>query len=123
MKDAEATAQAAKGTHAFKEAGEASPIGLGKFVGREQGTGPGEAPEQEPFDGWFTPGEARRMGAGKLGGATAEVGCGRMWVFQGVGHGDAGGRGAVRGGFLAEEGVREGRAVGTRGQRIGAVPG
>jgi hypothetical protein len=45
VKDGEAAAQAAKEPHEFKEAGAASPIGGRKVVGREQGTGPGEAPE------------------------------------------------------------------------------
>jgi hypothetical protein len=45
VKDGEAAAQAAKETHEFKEAGAASPTGRRKVVGREQGTGPGEAPE------------------------------------------------------------------------------
>ncbi|MDP3068633.1 MAG: hypothetical protein Q8N18_00005, partial [Opitutaceae bacterium] len=55
VKVGEASAQVATEANALKEAGDASPILMGEFVVREQGTGPREAPKQETFDGRFTP--------------------------------------------------------------------
>ena len=78
VKVGEAAARAAKEANPLKEAGDASPILMGKFVVREQGTGPREAPKQETFEGRFTPWKGGRLWAGKLGGTNAEVG---FWPY------------------------------------------
>lgn len=53
---------------------DASPILMNKFVVKERGTGPLEAPKQETFEGRFTPWKGGRLKEGKLGGANYEVG-------------------------------------------------
>lgn len=71
-----AAAQAAQAqvAQAGSETEDASPILMRKFVVKERGTGPLEAPKQEVFEGRFTPWKGGRLKAGKLGGANYEVG-------------------------------------------------
>jgi hypothetical protein len=82
---AEATARATQDENGAAEAGDASPILLGKFVVREQGTGPREAPKQETFEGRFSPLKGGRLWSGKLGGAKAEIGFWSSLEFTKVG--------------------------------------
>lgn len=71
VKVAAAAAQTANGA---TEPADSSPILMSKFVVKERGTGPLEAPKQEVFEGRFTPWKGGRLKAGKLGGASYEVG-------------------------------------------------
>eukprot|EP01035_Chromulina_nebulosa_P007582 gene7582-10236_t len=56
------------------DAGDSSPILMGKYVVKERATGFFEAPKQETFEGRFTPWKGGRLAEGKLGGARYEVG-------------------------------------------------
>lgn len=71
---AKVAAAAAQTAQMATETEDASPILMRKFVVKERGTGWLEAPKQETFEGRFTPWKGGRLKAGKLGGASYEVG-------------------------------------------------